>query len=321
MLHEMLSRLAKEYVHARTKPFGGSEFGDFVRHDIAIEAKKNLIFLPFDLKVKASVGAGVWAAVPWLGFFDPLITTSATSGFYLVYLINPESETIYLSLNQGTTSVYQEFGETKGQEVLRRRAIDMAERIPEFAKKFDSTPINLGSNTRLPLGYEAGHAFGRQYMAGKIVTELFYEDLTQALYAYEALIDRGGITPTDAMQEEFPSLNIEETRRYYLSKRIERSLNVRPRVLQRRGLVCEGCHFDPVLHMSFGGTPDRIPLDVHHINPIFTLSEGESRRYRIPEDFLVLCPNCHRAIHMQDNPGDLETLRDSVKFIRVLKKT
>ncbi len=61
MLHDMLSRMAKEYVHARTKPFGGNEFGDFVRHDIAIEAKKHLIFLPFDLKVKASVGAGVWA--------------------------------------------------------------------------------------------------------------------------------------------------------------------------------------------------------------------------------------------------------------------
>jgi hypothetical protein len=83
MLHEMLSRLAKEYAYERVKPFANSDFGNFVRHDIAIEAKKRLIFWPYDLNVKASVGAGVWAAVPWLAFFDPLVTTSATSVLHL----------------------------------------------------------------------------------------------------------------------------------------------------------------------------------------------------------------------------------------------
>lgn len=321
MLHAQLSRLAKEYTFARSKSFSGSDFGDFVRHDLAIEAKKTIMFLPFDLKVKASVGAGVWAAVPWLGFFDPIITTSATSGFYVVYLINPDSETIYLSLNQGTTAVYQEFGETRGQDVLRRRANDIYQRIPEFAKDFDSTPIDLGSATRLPLGYEAGHSFGRKYDANNIKVDQFYDDLTKMLNAYEALIDRGGVTPTDAMQEEFPNASIDETRKYFLSRRIERAPNVRPRVLERRGVICEGCSFDPKTHMSFIGPIERIPLDVHHAKPIKTLAEGESRRYRIPDDFLVLCPNCHRLIHMQDDPGDIERLQNSVKFVRVIKPT
>lgn len=320
MLHDMLSRLAKEYTYARSKPFSGSEFGEFVRHDIAVEARKSLIFLPYDLKVKASVGAGVWAAVPWLGFFDPLVTTSATSGFYVVYLINPDAETIYLSLNQGTTAVYQEFGEARGQEVLRRRAIDIIERIPEYAKIFDVSPINLGSETRLPLGYMAGHAFGRKYVVGSINQEKFYDDLEKILHAYEALIDRGGLTPTDTMKEELPDLSIDETRKYFLSKRIERSPNVRPRVLERRGVVCEACGFDPIVHMSFEGPLDRVPLDVHHTYPIKTLEEGESRRYKIPDDFLVLCPTCHRIIHMQDDVSDLDTLRASVRFLRVLKK-
>lgn len=85
MLADYLSRLALEYTYERAKPFVGSKFGDFVRHDIAIEAKKILTFWPFELKVKASVGQGVWASVPWLAFFDPLITESATQGFYVVY--------------------------------------------------------------------------------------------------------------------------------------------------------------------------------------------------------------------------------------------
>ena len=57
------------------------KFANFVRHNLAIEAKKQLISWPFDLQVKSSVGAENWASVPWLGFFDPLITTSATKGF------------------------------------------------------------------------------------------------------------------------------------------------------------------------------------------------------------------------------------------------
>jgi len=99
MLHVFLERLAREYSFQRAKPFSGSEFGNFVRHDIALEAKRTLLYWPFDLTVKSSVGAGNWAAVPWLAFFDPIETTSATSGIYVVYLINPQTEEIYLSLN------------------------------------------------------------------------------------------------------------------------------------------------------------------------------------------------------------------------------
>ena len=59
MLSDHLFRLATEYTYERAKPFTGSAFGDFVRHDIAMEAKKMLTLLPFELKVKASVGQGV----------------------------------------------------------------------------------------------------------------------------------------------------------------------------------------------------------------------------------------------------------------------
>lgn len=316
----MLSRLAREFVHQRAKPFANNEFGKFVRHDIALEARKNLIFLPYDLKVKASVGAGNWASVPWLGFFDPLITESATQGFYIVYLINPISEEIFLSLNQGTTVVYQEFGETRGQEVLRRRAVDIATRIPEFAKLFEIGAIDLGSKESLPAGYEAGHAFGRKYKAFKIKKSSFYEDLKNMISAYQALVDRGGTTPFDVMHEDSGSNDIEETRRYILSKRIERAAKVRDLVLEKRGSRCEGCSLDPVIHFAYSGPLKNMPLDVHHSKPIRELAEGESRRYRIPDDFLVLCPTCHRLIHKQANPGDLDVLKSTVKFVYAMKK-
>lgn len=56
VLAQYLTRLATEYTYERAKPFTGSAFGDFVRHDIAVEAKKKLVLWPFDLKVKSSVG-------------------------------------------------------------------------------------------------------------------------------------------------------------------------------------------------------------------------------------------------------------------------
>jgi len=40
ILPEMLSQIAIEFVKQRTKSFAQNDFGNFVRHDVAIEAKK-----------------------------------------------------------------------------------------------------------------------------------------------------------------------------------------------------------------------------------------------------------------------------------------
>ena len=315
MLHEMLSRVALDYTYERAKPFANNPFGDFVRREIAEEAKKRIIFLPYDLTVKASVGAGVWASIPWLAFFDPLITKSATTGFYIVYLINPQTNEITLSMNQGTTAVYQEFGETRGQRVLKRRAIDMAERVSNFAAEFDTAEIDLSSEAALPRGYMAGHSFGRTYQAGQINSSKFYNDLEQMLAAYSALVDRGGTTPFDVMQEESGTTDIEETRRYVLSRRIERASNVRRAVLEKRGINCEGCGLDPVRHFGFTGPILNAPVDVHHAKPIHHLAYGESKRYKVPDDFRVLCPTCHRMIHKQKDPSDIDALKRCIQFV------
>lgn len=314
MLSDYLSRVATEFTYERAKSFAGSKFGDFVRHDIAIEAKKQLTFWPFDLKVKSSVGQGVWASIPWLAFFDPLITESARNGFYVVFLINPDAQTITLSMNQGTTAIYNEYGQMRGRDVLRRRARDMADRVPEFAKQFSEAPISLGSQADLPAGYEAGHSFGKTYLAKSLDNEALLNDLYRMLLAYEALVNRGGSTPSDIMLEDSESTDIDETRRYILSRRIERSPSVRKSVLKFKLPVCECCGLDPKLDFSFRGPAIEAPLDIHHAVPLRGLSEGETRRYKVPEDFMVLCPTCHRMIHKTDDPSDLSGLKRKLRF-------
>lgn len=314
MLSEKIFRLATEYSFERAKPFTGSAFADYVRHDISVEAKKLLTFWPFDLKVRSSVGQGNWAAVPWIAFFDPLITETATQGFYVVYLINPDRQTITLSLNQGTTSIFNEFGRARGKEVLKRRARDMADRVPEFARHFSEAPIDLGSDAGLPSGYEAGHSFGKVYAADDLDENQLSSDLHQMLLAYETLVNRGGTTPSEVMQEEVSGKDIEETRRYILSKRIERSPKVRKEVLKAKPPICECCGIEPKRDYGFVGPAHATPLDVHHAAPLHGLAEGETRRYTIPDDFLVLCPTCHRMIHKLDTPHDLDALRKRLRF-------
>ncbi len=157
-LAEGLSELADRYVFERAKPFAGSPFGNRMRSELAQAAKEAIPFESSELTVKCSVGAGNWASVPWVAFFDPLETKTAQEGIYVVFLINTDAKRIYLSLNQGTTAVYKEFRQARGREILKRRAQDMRDRIADISIKFSEESIMLGSDDDLPLGYEAGHA-------------------------------------------------------------------------------------------------------------------------------------------------------------------
>lgn len=134
------------------------------------------------------------------------------------------------------------------------------------------------------------------------------------LRAYEALVNRGGTTPSEAMQDEAKGQDIEETRRYVLSLRIERSPNVRRNVLKLKPAICECCGLDPKQDCGFQGPDHETPLDVHHAAPLHGLAEGETRRYRIPDDFLVLCPTCHRVIHKLDDTSNLSKLKQKLRF-------
>ena len=49
-------------------------------------------------------------------------------------------------------------------------------------------------------------------------------------------------------------------------------------------------------------------LEAHHKTPFSELEEGKSRIVK-PDDFLILCPTCHRMIHKLSSPDDLEGLK------------
>lgn len=247
-------------------------------------------------RVRASAGRGrAWAQVPWLAWFDELVTTSAQRGFYVVLLLAPERSTATLSLAIGSEATTRAFGEARGRAVLRRRAADVRDRLPDHAARFDAGPIDLGGTSALPRGYEASHCFGRTYALDALDEGRMRADLHGLLDACADLVARGGLLPPEMVADA-------AGRRAALSERWERAPHVRRAVLRARGTTCEGCGLDGARAFDGGGPV----VDLHLV--------ARGARPRVPEDFRVLCPTCHRAIHDQDDHADLAALRRRLRF-------
>ncbi len=105
MFHQFMDGYASELSLARREENFKRPFGVLVRKSIPSLLKEHLDSDTY--VVKGSVGAGRWTDVPWIAVFDKRITQSAQKGIYIVYLLNKDSKTLFLTLNQGATDVAQ----------------------------------------------------------------------------------------------------------------------------------------------------------------------------------------------------------------------
>ena len=76
-------------------------------------------------------------------------------------------------------------------------------------------------------------------------------------------------------------------------------------IKEHLGYICMGCNLDPA--QEYGESMKGI-LEAHHKKPFSEISEGEVRTVE-PDDFLILCPTCHRMIHRLSSPDDLDGLK------------
>src|SRR6266478_6919388 len=193
MLRDVLEHIGKDYLAAKDESFKSHPLARFIRKDGPEEMGRVIADPQLILKGGCGV-SGQWASVPWIGVFDPAITDGAQQGFYIVYLFSADMKRVYLSLNQGTTEVQTELG--SGEETfdeLRSRAAIMRERAPDFRKRLNTKTIDLASDRFFPRGYEAGHAFGREYQIASLPSEnVLTGDLKEAVRLYRILILRGG---------------------------------------------------------------------------------------------------------------------------------
>jgi 5-methylcytosine-specific restriction protein A len=229
-LRETLQTILADYPKAKSEPLESHALAQFIRGEAEDAVQQALGELGAGLLVEGSPGQGNWAAVPWISVFDPAITTSATRGYYVVYLFHAHEPVVHLSLNQGTTAVREEFA-GKAREVLADRAEFMRKRVAEYGTLLPVQTIELGSNARLPGDYVAGHALGTSYTLDALPTEAALRtDLQNVVRAYRALTFRGGIEgdvePQAELADEFKipaQATIIETRKYAFHSKVERN--------------------------------------------------------------------------------------------------
>jgi len=189
-----LRRIIEEYPLARLDPPKGHPLGTVIRKGAPDEIRQALGPLDGPFLVKGSPGRGAhWAAIPWLAIFDPAVTTSATRGYYLVYLFPTHREAVHLSLAQGTVAAYREHG-PRALAHLRASGDRLRERLADFADRLPLTALDLGTTGDLPEGYEVAHILGLRYGVDELGDERrLCRDLALGVDAYRALKARGGL--------------------------------------------------------------------------------------------------------------------------------
>jgi 5-methylcytosine-specific restriction protein A len=315
-VQEVLGHVGANYDAARGQSFARHPMAAFLRGAAAKQIEAALGEAATGLLAVGSAGAGNWAEVPWISVFDPVVTDSATRGYYVVYLFHSSAPLVHLSLNQGTTAVRQEFG-AKAREVLADRAAFMRKRVVDFVPQLPVERIELGSSARLPGDYVAGHALGTTYQLSALPPETqLRADLQTAVQCYRALTFRGGLDagletePGDWIQLPL-NASLLEVRRYRLHSRIERNPAAAKAAKQYHGTRCQVC--DISFAERYGDLGEGF-IEAHHLRPISLLEEGKPVNYDVAADFAVLCANCHRMIHRTADPSDLGALRTLFKL-------
>src|SRR5680860_1011330 len=82
---------------------------------------------PADLAVEGRDGTGLKTRVPWMRVFSSSRSPAATRGWYVVYLFAFDGSSVFISLNQGTT--------TPTGKVFKERPEDFLEKRVQWAKK------------------------------------------------------------------------------------------------------------------------------------------------------------------------------------------
>lgn len=306
-LNVALSLFIDEYASAREAIFAKNAVADFIRKDIPA-AILEVIGPTERYLVDGSPGQGVWAGVPWAAIFDRLVTESAQDGYYLVYLFKEDLSGIYLSLNQGITSIKAQYG-ASAKEALRVRASDFLARLGRATDGLVLGPLDLAVTTKSSLGafYEQGAICSLHYPCKAIPPDdVLKADLHKFLYLYHTLVSNEPrlFQQADAEDDEqgLCEENLHSLREH---KRIERNKKLATRAKKLHGYTCKACGFN--FEERYGALGEGF-IEAHHLTPLSEL-KGEKVLLDPRCDFTVLCSNCHRMIHRSELVNKVEEFR------------
>ena len=306
-LNAALNLLLEEYPAAAIQQFTGNAVAEFVRREVPL-AVEQVIGENDRYIVHGSPGQGNWARVPWVAVYDRFITETAQDGFYVVYLVKEDFSGVYLSLNQGVTTIRRVYG-ADAKDALSARASDYIARLGQIDKSLfiGSIDLKVSSTSSLGAFYEQGSICAKYYKRGEIPNdETLGNDLKELLKLYLLLATKD-LVPVSASTEEDDEvgLNTEDLTNLREHKRIERNRKLAEKAKNFHGYVCQACGFD--FEKKYGEI-GREFIEAHHLTPLHTL-KGQKVTLDPRKDFSVLCANCHRMIHKSEFVNRVEDFR------------
>ena len=197
-MKEAFERFINEYETAKGETFAQHPLGVFVRNEIPQTIYSTGIVDSSKYLITASVGQGNWATVPWICIFDRTVTTTATKGVYIVYLLSKDTNTLYLTFNQGCTDIRRTNTKKRTIEIMREKANDIISKTDSRGFRTDED-INLGQGlTELAELYQKGTIFYKAYTKGSVPEESeLRKDLQNMIAIYKEYVN-----PEDIPQPE-----------------------------------------------------------------------------------------------------------------------
>ena len=259
--------------------------------------------------ISGSAGKGEWAAVPWVAIMNKKITTSTTDGYYIVLLFCEDRENVYLSLNQGVTSIRNEYGDRDAKVILKIYAEEYYFNITQ-KYSFTNSPITLFNRSTSSIGkyYEYGNILAKKFRVEELNSDKFWESLSNLIELYIHLIDKVGEKISKKVDHN-SILGIERTEKTMRwHSFIERNPTIVKNVKKKRGYKCECCNFE----LAYGAIGRKF-IEAHHLKPLSSYEEENIKYIELAvNDFRVLCSNCHRMIHKLDDPSDIDKLKQLI---------
>lgn len=303
-----LAKVLAEYLGARREALTDHPLAKFIRDDLK-DAVAEATGEASRLVVKGSCGQGNWARGPWLGIFDPLVTTSAQQGYYVSLLFREDMQGVYLSLNQAMTEAIEHY-KSDAKTALQARAANFRAQLGDQIKFFPAHTISLAPSapTNATAFYEAGNICAVYYEAGSLPSDAkITSDLQAMIRVYEALVvgQAGSDVALDAEGDAPSDLHIEDATKFRLHKRIERNAALIKQVKKEKGCACEICGL--TFEKRYGPI-GKDYIEAHHLKPIASL-KGTKVAMDPKTDFAVLCANCHRMVHRSGLTDDIARFR------------
>jgi len=320
LMKQSIEEILERYSIESKKPFAKNPLAHFITHDFKeiVTIKANINEEKY--KVKGSSGQGNWVTVPWLAIFNREITTTATKGYYIVYLFKADMSGVYLSLNQGWTQFREKYGAKKGKEKIKEVSLGFRKLVGVSPNGFSFDDIDLVSRRTLNEGYELGHIYGKEYSKGNIPNDdELVRDLKEMLKIYREVIKMMKSKPypeyfynvykahqradDEVYQTEIETAAPVKTREGPQKRPNKNSINgasvwERDPSIARQALeiVNFTCEIN-ISHKTFTSEKTRKNfVEAHHLIPIKFQDKFENS-LDVSANIVSLCPNCHSKLH------------------------